>query len=126
MSEAIRHRHTLESELRRALRQGELSVHYQAKVDVRTGTVLGAEALLRWQHPVRGMVSPGEFIPAAEESGLIVPMTDWVIETVCTQIARWSIDGIAPVPVSINLDGKTLRSDGLIDRIQAIVAQNRH
>jgi diguanylate cyclase (GGDEF)-like protein len=121
MSEAIRQRHTLDSELRRALREGELRIHYQAKVDARCGTVVGAEALLRWEHPVRGIVGPGAFIPAAEQSGLIVPMTDWVVECVCAQIAAWSINGIAPVPVSVNLDGKTLRSNGLVDRVRKTV-----
>ncbi len=124
MSEAIRRRHTLDSELRQALRQGELRVYYQAKVDVRTSRVVGAEALLRWDHPVRGMVSPADFIPAAEESGLIINMTDWVVDAVCTQIADWSLGGLKPVPVSINLDGRTLRSDGLVERIRAAVEQS--
>ena len=119
MSDAMRRRHTLESELRKALEHDELRVFYQAKVDARTSLVVGGEALVRWQHPQRGMVSPAEFIPAAEESGLIVPLTDWVVNAVCAQLAAWHRAALRRVPISINLDGKSLQSDGLVERIQA-------
>jgi diguanylate cyclase (GGDEF)-like protein/PAS domain S-box-containing protein len=124
MSDAMRRRHTLESELRKAIEHEELRVFYQAKVDARTSRVVGAEALVRWQHPQRGMVSPAEFIPAAEASGLIVPLTDWVVNAVCAQLAAWQRTAPRSVPISINLDGKSLQSNGLVERIHA--AATRH
>ncbi len=123
LSEAMTQRHTLETDLRKAIEQGELRVHYQAKVDSRTARVLGAEALVRWQHPQRGMISPAQFIPAAEETGLIVPLTDVVVNLVCEQLARWREAGLAAVPISINLDGRSLQSVGLVDRVRAAIAR---
>jgi len=122
MSTDIQRRLTLENDLRRALEQGELSVHYQAKVDARTSAIVGAEALLRWRHPQRGNISPVEFIPVAEESGLIVPITDWVIHSVCRQLAAWRAGGTKVVPVSVNLDGKSMQNERLMDTIHAAMA----
>jgi len=122
MSTDMQRRLTLENELRRALEHGEFSVHYQPKVDARSSAIVGAEALLRWQHPTRGNVSPVEFIPVAEESGLIVPITDWVIHTVCRQLAAWRQAGVPVVPVSVNLDGKSMQNEGLMDTIVAAMA----
>ncbi len=123
MSEAMTQRHVLESDLRRAIDSGELQVHYQAKVDARTSRVLGAEALVRWQHPQRGMVGPAQFIPCAEESGLIVPLTDVVVRLVCEQLARWRDAGLPTVPISVNLDGRSLQSAGLVERVRNRIAQ---
>ena len=122
MSAEILRKLTLETELKRAIGNGELRVFYQGKVDTRKLRLVGAEALMRWQHPLRGLVSPMEFIPIAEESGLIVALTQWVISAVCRQLAEWraaGIDGIADVPVSINLDGASLQSEGLVARVEA-------
>lgn len=114
-----------ETDLRHAINDGQLRLHYQAKVDAGSGLITGAEALVRWQHPERGMVSPGEFIPLAEESGLIVPLTDWVLETACTDLRRRADTGLRRVPVSVNLsspsfadDGLRIRLDGLLGRYQ--------
>ncbi len=123
MSADVKRRLTIEIELRRALDNGELRVHYQPKVDARTSEVVGAEALVRWQHPQRGMIGPSEFIAVAVESGLVVPMTDWVIGEVCRQLARWQRTGVRLVPVSINLDVASLQSDALASTIQASLAQ---
>ncbi len=125
MSEAMTQRHALEADLRKAIDNGELQVHYQAKVDARTSRVLGAEALVRWQHPQRGMISPAQFIPLAEESGLVVPLTDVVVRLVCEQLARWRDAGLATVPISVNLDGKSLQSAGLVERVRNRIAQSR-
>jgi diguanylate cyclase (GGDEF)-like protein/PAS domain S-box-containing protein len=124
MGEQLRRRHALETELRRALEHNELRVFYQAKVDARSSRVVGAEALVRWMHPQRGMVNPAEFIPMAEESGLIVPITHWVVDNVCAQLAAWSRARQAWVPVSVNLDGKSLLSEGLVERVGAAIARH--
>jgi diguanylate cyclase (GGDEF)-like protein len=118
MSVTAEKRMTLEGELRRALDQGEFRMFYQAKVDGRNSQIVGAEALIRWQHPQRGIVSPVDFIPVAEDSGLIVPMTDWIIATVCRQIADWAAQGLPVVPVSINIAGASFQKDGLIEAIR--------
>ncbi len=123
MSAAISQKVMIETELRRAIYQGELRVHYQAKVDVRSLRVIGAEALLRWMHPARGLVGPMEFIPIAEESGLIVPITQWVIKEVCHQVAAWRAEGHRIVPVSINLDASSLQSGDLVASVAAALAE---
>ena len=123
MSAEISRKLTVDTELRRAIGRGELRVHYQAKVDIRTSRVVGAEALLRWQHPSRGLTAPLEFIPVAEESGLIVPITQWVIAEVCRQVAQWRGAGLGIVPVAINLDATSLQSEALVAAVVAAVAE---
>ncbi len=112
----------LNTDLRHALERGEFTLHYQTKVDLASGALRGLEALLRWNHPVRGLVSPMEFVPALEDSGLIVPVGEWVIAEACAQIRRWEQAGLAPVPVAVNLSAKQfLRRDldGTITRALA-------
>jgi diguanylate cyclase (GGDEF)-like protein len=113
----------LQQELRGALDRGELRLHYQPKVDARSGRLAGAEALLRWQHPARGTIGPAGFIPIAERFGLIVRIGEWVIEEACRQIAAWSGEG-RPLAVSINLSAHQLRHPELPARVQA--ALRRH
>ena len=93
----------MERGLRRALERGEFLLHYQPKVSSSTGKLCGAEALLRWQHPERGLVSPAEFVPILEETGLIIPVGLWVLETACAQVRRWERGGMHIHSVSINL-----------------------
>ncbi len=93
----------LRSGLRRALEQGELQLHYQPQFDLRTGALIGAEALLRWLHPEQGLIAPARFIPIAEESGLIVPIGAWVIEEVCRQGRAWLDAGHPPLLLAVNL-----------------------
>ncbi len=97
---------SLERDLDKALEREELRVHYQAKVDLISGQIVGAEALLRWQHPQRGMVSPVDFIPLAEGSGVIVPIGNWVLHQVCSQLAQWQSKNLAPVPIAVNVSAK--------------------
>jgi diguanylate cyclase (GGDEF)-like protein len=96
----------LETELRAALADGQLELHYQPKVSLRSGRIVGAEALLRWRHPERGMVPPGLFIPLAEETGLIFEIGSWVLEEACRQIRAWKDAGLAMPPVAVNLSAR--------------------
>jgi diguanylate cyclase (GGDEF)-like protein/PAS domain S-box-containing protein len=96
----------LETELRAALAGGQLELHYQPKVSLRSGRIVGAEALIRWRHPERGMVSPNEFIPLAEETGLIFEIGGWVLEEACRQIRAWKDGGLAMPPVAVNLSAR--------------------
>jgi diguanylate cyclase (GGDEF)-like protein/PAS domain S-box-containing protein len=96
----------LESELRLALAEGQLQLHYQPKVSLRSGRIVGAEALLRWKHPLRGAVSPAVFIPVAEETGLILDLGNWVLEEACRQIAAWRDANLLMPPVAVNLSAR--------------------
>ncbi|MES2717784.1 MAG: EAL domain-containing protein [Pseudomonadota bacterium] len=103
----------LETQLRRALERREFVLHYQPRVDVLSGRIVGAEALIRWQHAERGLVPPNDFIPMVEDSGLVIPMGEWAIGEVCRQIAAWRSAGMAPVPVAVNLASTHLREPAL-------------
>ena len=103
----------LETSLRSALRNGEITVFYQPRVDIDSTAMNGMEALVRWNHPRLGQVSPAQFIPIAEETGLIVPIGEWVLREACLQNARWRAEGIAPIRVSVNLSSIQFRSDDL-------------
>jgi len=96
----------LETELRAALTANQLELHYQPKVSLRSGHIVGAEALIRWRHPERGMISPNEFIPLAEQTGLIFEIGNWVLEEACRQIRAWRDAGLAMPPVAVNLSAR--------------------
>ncbi|WP_061810379.1 EAL domain-containing protein [Rossellomorea vietnamensis] len=113
----------LEKDLRKAIKNNELLLHYQPKVDTNTGRLLGAEALIRWQHPEWGLVSPHEFIPIAEENGLIISITDWVIQTVCEQIREWERSNVRAVPVSINMSPKRFLRNDWMQTILTIIEE---
>ncbi len=108
-----RERLDLETRLRVAVENGEMEVWYQPQVELAGGAVVGLEALLRWRHPRRGLVSPADFIPVAEETRIIVPIGEWVIETVCRQSAEWRREGLPCVPVAVNLSAVQLQQKGL-------------
>jgi diguanylate cyclase (GGDEF)-like protein len=107
---------TLENDLRRALDRNEFEVHYQPIVDAYTSTVVGAEALFRWRHPELGLLLPSEFIPIAEENGLIVPMGEWILENACLQNRAWQDAGLPRIRVSVNLSSRQLKRS-LIDTV---------
>jgi diguanylate cyclase (GGDEF)-like protein/PAS domain S-box-containing protein len=111
----------IESRLRRALERDELLLHFQPKIDVRRGTIIGAEALVRWRSPDLGMVSPAQFIPLAEETGLILPIGEWVLHAACMQAAAWRRNG-HPLTVAVNLSARQFRQKGLIAIIDATLA----
>lgn len=108
----------LENELRRALKQNELTLYYQPQMDIESGRIIGVEALIRWEHPERGMISPAEFIPFAEESGLIVPIGEWVIKEACRQNMAWQSQGLVPLPVSVNLSTRQFLQPNLKEKIE--------
>lgn len=107
----------IENELRRALEQDEFLLHYQPQVDASTSKIIGAEALIRWQHPQKGLVSPASFIPIAEESGIINEIGNWVLNTAVRQAAQWQAAGIPIVPVAVNLSVVQFRQDTLYQTI---------
>jgi diguanylate cyclase (GGDEF)-like protein len=111
----------LEAELRRAIVQEELRLHFQPKVDAASGAIIGAEALVRWQHGERGLLPPGEFVALAEETGLILPLTDWVFESACRSLREWSDAGLPSVPLSINLAAPSLTGTSLIGKLDALM-----
>ncbi len=113
----------LHNDLRRAVDRGEFRLHYQPKVRLSSGALVGMEALLRWQHPERGLVSPLEFIPALEDTGLILPVGDWVIEEARSQITRWVGAGLEPVPIAINLSARQFRRHNLDQVICSLLAE---
>ena len=115
----------LESQLRLALAREELHLHYQPKIDLASGRLCSVEALLRWNHPQRGSVSPGEFIPLAEERGLIVPIGRWVVQAACRQIRSWRDAGFTPVPVAVNLSARQFASDTLVADIEDALARHQ-
>jgi diguanylate cyclase len=108
----------LESDLHNAVTQNQFELYYQPKVDTQTGEVRSAEALIRWVHPTRGIISPEEFIPLAEECGLIGTIGGWVIREACRQTRAWQIDGVPTLRVSVNLSPSQFRDSGLVDSIR--------
>ena len=117
MSTASLKRLSLESALRRALERQEFVLHYQPQVDLVSGHVVGAEALLRWQHPEWGLVAPGDFIPLAEETGLIVPIGKWVLFTACRQAKDWQDAGHPPITVAINVSARQFYQKDFMDTV---------
>ncbi len=117
------HRLKLETELRKALRRDEMELYYQPKVSLSDNRLVGAEALIRWKHPVLGMVSPGKFIPIAEETGLIASIGDWVITTACAQIRTWREAQLPLVPIAVNLSAQQFRQGDLVDCIYRAVEE---
>ncbi|RYE92737.1 MAG: GGDEF domain-containing protein, partial [Oxalobacteraceae bacterium] len=110
-----------EAQLRQALERGEFLLHYQPKLDLAGATVSGFEALLRWNHPQRGLVPPLEFVSILEDTGLILPVGEWVIGEVCRQLKAWQADGLPLAPVAINLSARQLQQDDLAGAIERIV-----
>ena len=114
----------LAAQLRKAIERDELVLHYQPKVDVKSGLVVGAEVLVRWQHPERGMIPPGEFIPLAEENGLIVPLGEWVLREACRQTRAWQLAGYRVPRVSVNVSSHQFRQDDLTHVVRRILEES--
>jgi diguanylate cyclase (GGDEF)-like protein len=111
----------LESDLRHALERGEFLLHYQPKVEIATGLIIGTEALLRWKHPLRGLMSPMDFIPLAEETGLIVPIGEWVLATACARNKVWQAQGLTELGVAVNLSARQFEDPLLLPKLTRII-----
>ena len=116
-------RFAMEGALRRAMEREEFTLHYQPQVDIKSGRVIGVEALLRWNHPERGLVPPGEFIPLLEENNLIIPVGEWVLRTACAQCRAWQDDGLPPLRMAVNLSARQFRQDNLVEMIDSILRE---
>jgi diguanylate cyclase (GGDEF)-like protein len=113
----------LEAKLRRALEQNEFVLHYQPQLCLASHTVVGFESVVRWQEPELGLVGPDEFIPIAEETGLIVQLGEWILREACRRLADWRARGVCPVPISVNLSPHHFRGPGLVARVEEILAE---
>ncbi len=112
---------TLESSLRQALEREEFFLVYQPQVDITTGRITGAEALLRWRHRKLGLVPPNKFIPLAENSGLIIPIGEWVLQTACAQARQWQRDGLSALPVAVNVSVVQFRQEGFPEVVRKVL-----
>ncbi|WP_434673623.1 EAL domain-containing protein [Pseudomonas sp. R1-15] len=117
MNRRARQQQTIESGLRLALQRKEFVLHYQPKLDLTSGAVVGVEALVRWNRPDQGLVFPSDFIPVAEDSGLIVPLSQWVLQEACQQACRWQAEGMRPLYLSVNVSAIDFRQRGFVEGI---------
>ncbi len=124
MSAHAARRLALEGQLRKALELGQFTMVYQPVVELATGRVTSAEALIRWHHPEWGQIPPAEFIPVCEQSGLIVAVGDWTLRTVCEQQRAWQQEGLRTIPVAINLSGEQLRGDAIVETVRHALEQS--
>lgn len=125
MNEGALRRLALESDLQKALDLGQLLLHYQPSVAMDTGRPVGFEALLRWNHPRLGLVPPGDFVPLAEETGLIVPIGEWVLATACAQGKRWRDEGLPPLRIAVNLSARQFWQEDLAPTVGRILVETR-
>src|SRR5689334_25215240 len=124
MHEASYQKITLEKSLRRALERNEFEMYYQPQVDAVTGQIVGVEGLMRWHHPQRGLLSAGEFLPFAEENGLMLPISDWVIGALCRDLQMWNAAGGHTIPLSLNLPPQYLARGELSDKMAGAQARD--
>jgi predicted signal transduction protein with EAL and GGDEF domain len=122
MSAGARNRLSMENALFHAIEREELLLHYQPLISAKTGRLAGVETLLRWQHPEYGLVSPGEFIPLAEEAGLIDAIGEWVLRTACTQMKSWYAKGLPRIAISVNLSSRQFRQESLAGTVRKVLA----
>lgn len=123
MIEIMKKRLLLESALRKAVEESQLRLHYQPQIDILQDKIVGVEALLRWEHPETGMVAPGDFIPAAEESGLIIPIGEWVLREACRQIKTWQDAGYERFPVAVNISTRQFMAGGFPDLVRSVLSE---
>ncbi|BAY17703.1 hypothetical protein NIES21_35450 [Anabaenopsis circularis NIES-21] len=119
----LQERLTVENELRGALERGEMVVYYQPLIDLRSRQITAVEALVRWQHPTRGLISPAKFIPIAEDNGLIISIGEWVLRTACEQNRTWQLAGMAPIRMSVNLSARQFEKPNLVEIVKQILQE---
>ena len=124
MSERTEKRVDMLARLRGAIARNELQLYYQPQVDVRSGAIIGVEALLRWNDRERGQVQPAHFIPLAEDTGLIVPIGEWVLREACRQAQAWRLAGLGPLTMAVNLSARQFRQKGLVQLVSAVLAES--
>ena len=112
-------RQSTEAGLRRALERREFVLHYQPKINLHSGTIVGVEALIRWQHPEQGLLPPAQFVPVAEDCGLILPIGRWVLREACRQARAWRQAGLPPIIVAINTSALEFRARDFLENIRA-------
>ncbi len=115
----------LDNSIHNALKNDEFELYYQPQVDILSGSIVGAEALLRWKHPQLGMVSPDRFIPLIEENGLIIPIGEWVLRTACNQNKSWQSSGLKPIKMSVNISAVQLRQENFVDCVSRILEETQ-
>lgn len=125
LNQVIQRRAAIERDLRTALQKNQFRLHYQPQLDLRNGQLVGVEALLRWQHPERGDISPAEFIPVAESTGLILPIGDWVLRNACEQARAWQDAGLTPVRIAVNLSAAQFRHKNLLETVTTVLRESR-
>lgn len=125
MNLAALERLTLEIDLRKALEEKEFELYYQPQVEISSGRITGVEALVRWNHPKRGLIHPARFIPVAEETGLIVPLGEWVLRTACRQAVSWQEAGLPPICMAINISARQFKQESLLETIQNALEESR-
>jgi len=123
MNDQALERLRIEGELRHAVELNELVLHYQPQVDLHTGAIVGLEALVRWNHPILGMVQPGSFISLAEETGLIIPIGAWVLQTACRQAKAWQDMGFTQLRIAVNLSARQFTQASLLESIKATLQE---
>lgn len=123
LNQAVTERLELANDLRRAVERSEFRVYYQPRIDVTSGQIIGAEALIRWQHPEKGLIAPDSFIPIAEETGLIIPIGQWILNEACRQNRAWQNAGLTPISISVNISPIQFRQPGLIEAVSNALRQ---
>ncbi len=123
LTENANQRLELETKLRRALERNEFVLHYQPQVNLSDGRLIGAEVLVRWRHNDDGLIPPNQFIPLAEETGLIIPLGEWVLREACTQWARWRAQGCSPISLAVNISPRQFRQQDLVQMVERILAE---
>lgn len=121
MNAKVSERLAMENSLRKALEKNEFLLHYQPQIDLNTGAIVGMEALVRWHHSESGLISPAKFIPLAEETGLILPIGEWVLRTACAQNKAWQEAGLSPIRVAVNLSGRQFQQRNLVETVRRIL-----
>ncbi len=125
MNTQLQEQFTLENSLHGALERGEFSVYYQPLVSLHSGKIVAVEALIRWQHPDGGVISPAKFIPIAEANGLIIPIGEWVLRTACAQAYAWQMAGFSPLRISVNLSARQFEQSNLVEMVSQILKETQ-